>query len=120
MSKRLGRLDSEQDKKIDVYAFAITMFEIATKESNAWKGLSNEEIESLVMNGERPQFPPLYLDKFKNCDGFTQLIQDCWKQKDSDRPGFDRIASTILYLGEFAINPTPDEATKTLFSSLPK
>ena len=111
---QIGRLDRELDKKIDVYAFAITMFEIATR-SQAWKGLSNDEIKTAVMSGDRPEFPPAYLDAFKKLDGFTLLIRDCWRQQESARPSFDLIPTTLLSLGEFAFDG-PDDTTKSFFS----
>ena len=76
----------ERDKKIDVYAFAVTMFEVLTEKS-AWEGLSLSEIQDNVINDRRPQFP----EKARTNEFWSTLVIACWDPLPENRPSFQKI-----------------------------
>ena len=80
----------ESDKKIDVYAYAVTMFEVLTEKS-AWFGLSLSEIQHNVINNLRPQFN----EKSQTNEFWTRLIGACWDPLPENRPPFEKIHLAI-------------------------
>ena len=88
-----SRLNQETHKKIDVYAFAITLFEMVSAES-AWNGRNFEEICSAVINGERPA---LQENNIKSTHPILiEIIRQAWQQNPNDRPDFEEIKSMLI------------------------
>ena len=97
-------LDDDEDQMgfgIDVYAFAILVYEIASgKEPFAENGksISLSKLVTKVMNGERPKFTHVITNKMQN------LLTRCWNQSVDKRPSFDdifnEISSDFSYLDE--------------------
>lgn len=86
------------DEKVDVYSYAITMYELLLKRP-AFHYSSSFKLFTLVINGNRPQ-----MDKstFPYGDGFFNLLQKCWSPIPSVRPSFNEILDifpTILPRG---------------------
>ena len=110
--KHNTRLNLESHKKIDVYAYAITVYEIATK-SDAWNGLSEEEISASVVARKHPVFPASFDTTFNQNISFKSLICECWTYDFNLRPGLDEIESRIARVaGDLNI---PNEVTESLF-----
>ena len=84
-----GRPSTENDKSIDVYAFAITMFEVITREKS-YKGMTADQIIELILAGNRPDWP---IDIRVNASyaALLELVQDCWAASPTSRPKFDQI-----------------------------
>jgi hypothetical protein len=87
------------DKKVDVYAYAVTLWEIATRNAAygddglgqlkcSPKPRTNKasELYDDVLQGVRP---PLPVDEYG--DGFCTLLKDCWHQDPEERPVFEKI-----------------------------
>ena len=96
--KREYRTLAEPDKKIDVYSYAITMFEAITQ-SSAWQNWERDEVVRTVINFGRPQFP----DRVRAPDDMlgqklVDLVQECWDDEPSRRPSFDLINSSLAPL----------------------
>ncbi|GLC37176.1 hypothetical protein PLESTB_000988200 [Pleodorina starrii] len=69
----------------DVYAFGITLWELATGE-RPYKGLNAARIlHRVLLNGGRPALP-LWLPP-----SYTRLVTSCWAQSPKDRPAFGEI-----------------------------
>ena len=89
------RFDSQLDKKIDVFAYGMTVYWLAA-EKRPWAEISNaDEIEGLVVAGERPKFDP----GDESIDEVKKLLQGvsvkCCLQDPNDRPSFEEILSEL-------------------------
>ena len=76
-------------EKVDVYSFAIVVWQMA-RDRVPFKGLNRDEFfEQIVANGERPKldkaWPP----------AFTDLITQCWHKDPSKRPSFDEVVAGL-------------------------
>ena len=80
------RSEDVNDKMVDVYAYAMTMYWVFTREK-PWEGLGAKDIENKVLSGERPVL--------KNDDKYSQIIRDAWNHKPSMRPSFETIVSRL-------------------------
>lgn len=78
----------EYTKAGDVYAFAITVYEILTKEKPFAK-FRFFEIPLKVKNGYRPEFKTPIGKSYQN------LIERCWSQDLNERPTFDQIVEEL-------------------------
>ncbi|GIL84435.1 hypothetical protein Vretifemale_13055 [Volvox reticuliferus] len=69
----------------DVYAFGITLWELATGE-RPYRGLNAARIlHRVLLNGDRPAMPPWLPPSY------TRLATSCWAQSPKDRPTFGEI-----------------------------
>ena len=75
-------------EKIDVYSFAICLWEIATR-STPYQGMSAARVVSGVMSGMRP---PMSEEIDATLDS---LIQACWSERPELRPTFSQIIGTL-------------------------
>ena len=88
-------LDDDEEKfgtGIDVYAFAILVYEIVSGVepfSKNGKSISLSKLVAKVMNGERPEFTDGITKKMR------QLLNLCWSQDAQERPSFDFIFNKI-------------------------
>ena len=88
------RFDSQLDKKIDVFAYGMTLYWLAAGKK-PWADISNpEEIEGLVVAGERPKF-----DAEDESNEVKKLLQSvsvkCCLQDPNDRPSFEEILKEL-------------------------
>ena len=96
--KSRGRLNQECDKKIDVYAFAMTMFE-AISGKPAWSEVQKvDAIKNLVSAGKRPVFSEILEIEYSNASmaHFLPLIEQCWAQNPQERPTFDNVLEILV------------------------
>ena len=86
----------EQDKAIDVYAYAITMFECIAR-NNAWPGMKAQEIFQNVIVGRRPEFSPEVMTIFTGATpNLMGTIQKSWSHQVSERPSFMDIRNSLI------------------------
>ena len=88
------RFDSQLDKKIDVFAYGMTVYWLAAGKK-PWADISNpEEIEALVVAGERPKF-----DNEDESNEVKKLLQGvsvkCCLQDPNVRPLFAEILKEL-------------------------
>ncbi|PRW61477.1 Serine threonine- kinase CTR1 isoform B [Chlorella sorokiniana] len=84
----------------DAYAMGLVMFELL-----AWRlpfvGLSPFQIRRKVLDGGRPEVPPLTElpgpdnDAFATFDDYCQLMRECWAQDPRRRPAFAEIVARL-------------------------
>ena len=80
----LSRLENEIFKKVDVFAYAMTIFNIFTGEK-PWKHTDLTEIEKNVLAGERPVIPASLPNRIK------EIIETGWAPDPTERPSFSDI-----------------------------
>ena len=92
-----GRVNSDLDKKIDVYAYGLTMYEVMFGGS-FWKDVDYAEIIARVQRGDRPGIDMLPFEMQTHADTkiLINIVTECWKQNPIDRPAFGDIYN-ILY-----------------------
>ena len=90
-------------KKVDVYAFAFTVYEIMTNEKpfSDLKSVYQIMKEVLIL-GNRP----LFKYDIPNC--YKKLIEKCWSQNPSDRPSFDDIIDQLKNNSDFVTEASAD------------
>ena len=94
--KTLRQASNEVDKKMDVYSFAITLLEMLTRQT-AWEGFDAQGVISRVQAGSRPDIPARVSSQLLGTpqEYLLRLIQACWRQSPTDRPGFVDIATAL-------------------------
>ena len=122
MKIRGKRFDLDIHKKIDVYAFAIILYEAISQES-AWAGLEIEAIMKAVVDGQRPSLDGQ--ENFKLADPIlTEIMQACWQQDPSYRPSFrdvcQRIENYFGTLSDFKNDSSMISASKSNTMSMGK
>ena len=82
------------DKKVDVYSYAITMYEVLT-ESQAWKDESKDLIVPNVIMGVRPVIPEAKLKEYESYPSMLDVILIGWDGNPDRRPLFHEILDMI-------------------------
>ncbi len=77
--KAIGRITPKAFEKIDIYAFALTLFELLIR-GYAWGPVSTKKIIALVLDGKRPDFP-YTLSTHNFVVGFRNIISSCWAEE---------------------------------------
>ncbi|KAM5165514.1 tyrosine-protein kinase Mer [Mantella aurantiaca] len=88
--------------KSDVWAFGITMWEIATRGMTPYPGVQNHEIYDYLLEGHRLKQPADCLDEL------YELMYICWRPDPANRPTFTELKD---YLQKFiqGLPPTVDK-----------
>ncbi|KAM3852222.1 tyrosine-protein kinase Mer isoform 2-T2 [Vipera latastei] len=87
--------------KSDVWAFGVTMWEIATRGMTPYPGVQNHEIYDYLLHGHRLKQPEGCLDDL------YEIMYSCWRADPVDRPTFselklhlEKILESLPALGE--------------------
>ncbi|XP_061766470.1 tyrosine-protein kinase Mer isoform X1 [Nerophis ophidion] len=80
--------------KSDVWAFGITMWEIATRGMTPYPGIQNHEIYDYLLEGNRLKQPADCLDDL------YELMYGCWRADPLDRPLFPQLREMLEKLTE--------------------
>ena len=117
----VSTLDVEKEKKVDVYSFAITVFELVSQpsccflhlflhlyftfsfffssaqvcRSQPWENLNMGDIEIKVRAGERPTFPRPVPHVVPHVKAMKDLMTACWHQDPDERPDMKKILKRI-------------------------
>jgi serine/threonine protein kinase len=95
----------------DVFAFAITLYEIFTHGGPPYVGIKNEEVRKLVEKGFRMPCP---LD----CSNeLYELMERCWHQDKAERPKFADVSKQLRTLHARANTSVPAPPTSLHTSS---
>ena len=85
-SLSLGRTLVNFEDRVDVYAFALLLWEL-THERRAYEGMAGVDAAFGALRGSRPQF-----SKPSTSDRIQTLTVECWAQRPEERPSM----STVL------------------------
>uniref|UniRef100_A0A3P9BGY6 receptor protein-tyrosine kinase n=1 Tax=Maylandia zebra TaxID=106582 RepID=A0A3P9BGY6_9CICH len=80
--------------KSDVWAFGVTMWEIATRGMTPYPGIQNHEIYDYLVEGHRLKQPPDCLDEL------YEIMYSCWRADPLDRPFFPQLREMLEKLAE--------------------
>ncbi|XP_045926411.1 tyrosine-protein kinase Mer [Micropterus dolomieu] len=80
--------------KSDVWAFGITMWEIASRGATPYPGIQNHEIYDYLLEGHRLKQPADCLDEL------YEIMYSCWRADPLDRPFFPQLREMLEKLTE--------------------
>ncbi|XP_041645793.1 tyrosine-protein kinase Mer [Cheilinus undulatus] len=80
--------------KSDVWAFGVTMWEIATRGMTPYPGIQNHEIYDYLLEGHRLKQPADCLDEL------YEIMYSCWRADPLDRPVFTQLREMLEKLTE--------------------
>lgn len=80
--------------KSDVWAFGVTMWEIATRGQTPYPGIQNHEIYDYLLEGHRLKQPTDCLDDL------YEIMYSCWRADPLDRPSFVQLREMLEKLTE--------------------
>ncbi|XP_051506694.1 tyrosine-protein kinase Mer-like isoform X2 [Myxocyprinus asiaticus] len=80
--------------KSDVWAFGVTMWEIATRGMNPYPGVQNHEIYDYLLEGNRLKQPNDCLNELYD------IMFNCWSADPVDRPDFTQVRERLENLAE--------------------
>ncbi|KAM6997945.1 tyrosine-protein kinase Mer [Tautogolabrus adspersus] len=80
--------------KSDVWAFGVTMWEIATRGMTPYPGIQNHEIYDYLLEGHRLKQPTDCLDEL------YEIMYSCWRADPLDRPSFTQLREMMEKLTE--------------------
>ena len=92
--KTLRSNTQEIDKKIDVYAYAITLFEMLIR-GRAWGESTARQVAEAVAKTERPVVPDTLAATGSETAFLVQLVQACWAHFPFERPSFTLILESL-------------------------
>lgn len=83
-------------KKVDVFAFAVSMYEVVTK-SEAWSEEPDKNaIMKSILDKQRPKFNPTCIQKYHDIPMIFDIIKMAWAHRPQDRPEFNDIMGMLL------------------------
>lgn len=91
------RVSEEQGRKLDVYSYAIVLWEIWAR-TRPWDEIIEEEAQfqltlcDLVISGQRPRLPTAVSPA---PDGYQALMEKCWAGAPEQRPQFFDIVEVL-------------------------
>ncbi|XP_024152795.1 tyrosine-protein kinase Mer isoform X2 [Oryzias melastigma] len=100
--------------KSDVWAFGVTMWEIATRGMTPYPGVQNHEIYDHLIEGNRLKQPPDCLDEL------YEIMYSCWRTDPMDRPVFTQLREMLEKLVEKLPESTSREGTIYINTSFPE
>ncbi|NWI47874.1 MERTK kinase, partial [Picathartes gymnocephalus] len=80
--------------KSDVWAFGVTMWEIATRGMTPYPGVQNHEIYEYLFHGQRLKKPEDCLDEL------YEIMSECWRADPATRPSFSQLKAQLEKLLE--------------------
>ncbi|XP_059798200.1 tyrosine-protein kinase Mer isoform X2 [Balaenoptera ricei] len=95
--------DRVYTSKSDVWAFGVTMWEIATRGMTPYPGVQNHEIYDYLLHGHRLKQPEDCLDEL------YEVMHSCWRAEPLDRPTFSVLRLQLEKLLE-SLPEVQDEA----------
>jgi serine/threonine protein kinase len=90
-------LDPQIAKASDVYAYSMVIHEALTRKL-VWDKLGNDQIERLVLSGQRPKIPKSIQERRERdtvLDLLCTIMSSAWAQFPKDRPTFTQIVKDL-------------------------
>ncbi|XP_019182498.1 PREDICTED: serine/threonine-protein kinase Nek1-like [Ipomoea nil] len=109
----ITRLTTRYNHKVDVYSFAIVLWELLTNKT-PFQGKDNNAIAQAVINNERPS-----LDEEHIPDDIHHLLESCWSNDPLQRPEFSHISELLEELLN-RIDPGWDRIESSFIASRPE
>jgi serine/threonine protein kinase len=83
-------------EKVDVYAFAMVIFETITRQM-PWSGMHQGQIVFNCMMGKRPPLPTSAAAVTRQEAGklLYKLMTACWVQDPANRPNFEQVVAQL-------------------------
>ncbi|XP_064174211.1 tyrosine-protein kinase Mer [Anguilla rostrata] len=100
--------------KSDVWAFGVTMWEIATRGMTPYPGVQNHEIYDYLLDGQRLKQPADCLDEL------YEIMYTCWRADPVDRPFFPQLRVQLEKLTEKLPEASSREDIIYINTSLPE
>mmetsp|Transcript_18775 Transcript_18775/g.28131 ORF Transcript_18775/g.28131 Transcript_18775/m.28131 type:complete len:775 (+) Transcript_18775:109-2433(+) len=94
--------------EVDVYAFAIVLWEIATRRQPYSGVRTAKDVQQIVLAGLRLRLP---LEK-KISDRYSQLINNCWQENPDRRPCFSEIAEKLRNIMYHDVSVDDDDVSR--------
>jgi serine/threonine protein kinase len=87
------------NEKVDVYAFAMVIFEAIAEES-PWGDANPGQVVLSTVTGIRPALPPHTRATRATAQGklLCELMKKCWSQEAKDRPAFTEISKDLILI----------------------
>ncbi|XP_074803310.1 tyrosine-protein kinase Mer isoform X1 [Natator depressus] len=100
--------------KSDVWAFGVTMWEIATRGMTPYPGVQNHEIYDYLLHGHRLKQPEDCLDEL------YEVMYSCWRADPRERPAFPELKLHLEKLLESLPKVSGSEDVIYINTSLPE
>lgn len=100
--------------KSDVWAFGVTMWEIATRGMTPYPGVQNHEIYDYLLHGHRLKQPEDCLDEL------YEVMYSCWRADPHERPAFPELKLHLEKLLESLPEASGSEDVIYINTSLPE
>ncbi|NWX38281.1 MERTK kinase, partial [Notiomystis cincta] len=100
--------------KSDVWAFGVTMWEIATRGMTPYPGVQNHEIYEYLFHGQRLKKPEDCLDEL------YEIMSECWRADPATRPTFSQLKVQLEKLLENLPSTKACEDVIYINTSLPE
>ncbi|KAJ3106995.1 hypothetical protein HDU96_008035 [Phlyctochytrium bullatum] len=91
MSPEHMMFEGSPTTKMDVFSFAVIMWEVAARDC-PWRNITANQVEDNVKAGKRLPLPETWNAKFR------KFVQTCWSQNPRARPEFPAIIKTLTKL----------------------
>ncbi|XP_063161401.1 receptor-interacting serine/threonine-protein kinase 4 [Candoia aspera] len=88
------------DTKHDIYSFSIVIWGVLTQKKPFSEENNILHIMVKVVNGHRPELPPVSKSRPRACNNLIKLMQKCWQDDPRKRPTFKEITSETEELCE--------------------
>ncbi|KAH0794504.1 TKL family protein kinase [Histomonas meleagridis] len=92
MAPELLRSSPHYDEKVDVYSFAVLLWEMLLLKEQPYPGMSQDQVVMAVIQQKiRPQIPSNY-----GPPQLINLITKCWDEDPKERPSFTTICQCLM------------------------
>ncbi|OHT13567.1 TKL family protein kinase [Tritrichomonas foetus] len=91
MAPELLRSSPYYDEKVDVYSFAVMLYELLTLREPFFGMGQDQIVMGVIERGMRPEIASHY-----GPPGLIDLIEQCWAENPAERPSFDQISYMLM------------------------
>lgn len=103
---------TEYSTPIDIYSFAVTMYEIVTGNTTPYPKTSSFALMKDVINGRRPEF------KVEVKQSIRELIEHCWSAETSKRLTAEQLFQKLAYDANYYLDDVDSEKVISYANSI--